>query len=95
MALIRVLSPLGIARHESVTVPGLPLDLRNRTVGFLDNTKANFDALVAEMTRLLREQHGVKAVVHRRKGNASTPAPADLVAELGKACDLVFAGSAD
>jgi hypothetical protein len=95
MALIRVLSPLGVARRESVTVPALPRDLSHRTVGFLDNTKANFDALVAELARLLREEHGVRAVVHRRKANASTPASGELVAELAKACDVVFAGSAD
>jgi hypothetical protein len=37
----------------------------------------------------------VKAVVHRRKANCSTPAPAELIAELAKSCDIVFAGSAD
>jgi hypothetical protein len=95
MALIRVLSPLGVARRESVTVPALPRDLTGCTVGFLDNTKANFDAFVAELAHLLRHAHGVTAVVHRRKANASTPAPAELVAELSKACDVVFAGSAD
>jgi hypothetical protein len=95
MALIRVLSPLGVARRESITVPAVPPSLSGRTIGFLDNTKANFDALVAELSRLLRQEHGVKAVVHRRKANASTPAPAELVAELAKACDVVFAGSAD
>jgi hypothetical protein len=95
MALIRVLSPLGVTRDESLTVPALPGDLRDRIVGFLDNTKANFDALVTELARLLRLEHGVKAVVHRRKANAATPAPAELVAELAKACDVVFAGSAD
>jgi hypothetical protein len=95
MALIRVLSPLGVARQESLTVPAVPSHLSDLTVGFLDNTKANFDALVAELARLLRHEHGVKAVVHRRKANASTPAPGELVAELAKTCDVVFAGSAD
>jgi hypothetical protein len=95
MATIRVLSPVGVAAAEVFTVPALPSDWAGLTVGFLDNTKANFDALVAELARLLRLEHGVKAVVHRRKANAATPAPPDLVAELAKACDVVFAGSAD
>lgn len=95
MARIRVLSPVGEQTVEAVTVPALPADLAGRTVGFLDNTKANFDRLAAEVGALLRERYGVAAVVHRRKANAATPAPPDLVAALAKECDLVFAGSAD
>ncbi|HXH83471.1 MAG TPA: hypothetical protein VNN07_11135 [Candidatus Tectomicrobia bacterium] len=95
MARIRVLSPVGEVRAESVAAPPLPRAWQGLTVGFLDNTKSNFDRLTAEMGTLLRERLGVAAVVHRRKANASTPAPPELVAELGKACDVVFAGSAD
>ncbi len=95
MARIRVLSPIGEVKSETVAVPPLPGDWRGRTVGFLDNTKANFDRLTAALGDLLRERYGVRAIVHRRKANASTPAPAELIAELAKACDVVFAGSAD
>ena len=95
MSRIRVLSPLGVESGERLTVPALPGDLAGRTVGFLDNTKPNFDRLVTELGQILRERHGVRAIVHRRKSNASTPATAGLVAELAKTCDVVFAGSAD
>jgi hypothetical protein len=95
MARIRVLSPVGVVAHQSVAVPPLPSDLAGRTVGFLDNTKSNFDRLTAGLGELLRERYGVKAVLHRRKANASTPAAHELIDELGKHCDLVFAGSAD
>jgi hypothetical protein len=47
MARIRVLSPIGLVATESVLVPPLPVDWTGRTVGFLDNTKANFDRLTA------------------------------------------------
>jgi hypothetical protein len=76
-------------------VPALPADLAGRTVGFLDNTKANFDRLTLTIGDLLRERHGVRAVVHRRKANASTPAPPEMIVEMSKECDIVFAGSAD
>ncbi len=92
---IRVLSPVGEVRKDGVTVPALPADLTGRTVGFLDNTKANFDRLVGDMAELLRARFGVRAVIHRKKANASTPASPDLLAELAKQCDVVFAGSAD
>jgi hypothetical protein len=95
MTRIRVLSPVGEATRETVRVPPLPPALEGRTVGFLDNTKANFDRLADDMGTLLTAEHGVRAVVRRRKANASTPAPPELLAELAKACDVVFAGSAD
>jgi len=74
MARIRVLSPVGVVARQSVAVPPLPRDLAGRTVGFLDNTKSNFDRLAAGLGELLRERYGVKAVLHRRKANAATPA---------------------
>jgi hypothetical protein len=95
MAHIRVLSPIGVVSRDTVTVPSLPRDLRGKSVGFLDNTKANFDVLVRQFGVLLQEQYGVREIVHRKKANASTPAAPDIVAELAKRCDLVFAGSGD
>lgn len=95
MGRITVLSPVGELRAASLVVPALPGDLRGLTVGFLDNTKSNFDRLVAEMGTLLTERFGVKRIVHRRKANASTPAAREIVEGLAKDCDLVFAGSAD
>jgi len=95
MTPVRVLSPLGVATTETVTVPALPPTLEGCTVGFLDNTKANFDRLADEIGTLLTAEHGVQTILRRRKANASTPAPPELLAELAKACDVVFAGSAD
>ena len=95
MPRIRVLSPVGVERQEVIAIPALPPRLAGRSVGFLDNTKANFERLTAEVGALLRERHGVAGVVHRKKANAATPAPAELIAEMAKTCDVVFAGSAD
>jgi hypothetical protein len=95
MAKIRVLSPVGVVAGEGFIVPALPQSWSGLTVGFLDNTKANFDRLTADMGELLRANHGVARVLHRRKANASTPAPPELIVEMAKECDVVFAGSAD
>lgn len=95
MSRIHILSPVGDVRREAFAVPPLPADLAGRTVGFIDNTKHNFDRLADEIGALLRERHGVKAVVRRRKANASAPAPPETLAELAKQCDVVFAGSGD
>jgi hypothetical protein len=95
MARITVLSPIGVVQTASVSVPPLPGELAGRTVGFLDNTKANFDRLVGDIGAILTERFGVTHVLHRRKANASTPAAPEILAELAKDCDVVFAGSAD
>jgi hypothetical protein len=95
MPRIRVLSPVGEVTRETLRAPALPSSLAGLTVGFLDNTKHNFDRLSDDIGALLRDRHGVKAVVRRRKANAASAAPPHLLAELAKTCDLVFAGSAD
>src|SRR5688500_672113 len=95
MAKIRVLSPVAVVKVQTVAVPSLPQSWSGRTVGFLDNTKSNFDRLVTDLGELLRARYGVAAIVHRKKANASTPASTELIEELAKQCDVVFAGSAD
>jgi len=95
MTRARVLSPVGETQREDVTLPVLPDSLAGRTVGFIDNTKHNFDRLADEIGAVLRERHGVKTVIRRRKANASTPAAPEILVELAKTCDVVFAGSGD
>ena len=95
MARITVLSPIGVVSAAGFTAPALPTSLAGRTLGFIDNNKPNFDRLAAEMAELLTERFGIGRVVHRKKANASTPAPPEMLAELAKECDVVLAGSAD
>ncbi len=95
MATITVLSPVGERCAATATLPALPRELRGLTVGFLDNTKHNFDRLVEGMGEALKARFGVKRVVHARKANAATPAAREIIEALAKDCDLVFAGSAD
>ena len=95
MARIRVMSPVGEVKQERMVLPPLPEDWTGRVVGFIDNTKHNFDRLADGLGALLQERYGVRAVLHRRKANASTPAAPELIAELSKECDVVFAGSGD
>jgi hypothetical protein len=95
MSHIRVLSPIGIPAGDVLTVPPLPASLAGRTVGFVDNRKANFDLLADEIGAILSAEFGVTNVIRRRKANAATPAAPEILAGLAKDCDVVFAGSAD
>src|SRR3984893_15481181 len=88
MSLITVLSPVAELRAATTAIPRLPADLRGLTVGFLDNTKHNYDRLVEGIGEALKARHGVARVVHLRKANAATGAGHRILEELAKDGDL-------
>jgi hypothetical protein len=94
MASIRVLSPVAESKVSQETPLPLPAGLDGKTIGFLDNTKTNFDALIRTMEGLLRERYALTGAVYQRKLNAATPAPPEALAALA-GVDLVVTGSAD
>jgi hypothetical protein len=69
--------------------------LEGKIVGFIDNAKPNFNYLVEELSGILSTRYGARAVVTRRKRGASLPAPAEMVSDIARECDLVITGSGD
>jgi len=69
--------------------------LAGKVIGFIDNSKPNFDLLVDDLAQILIEKHGVKSVVKRRKKSASQGAPAEVMNELVGQVDAVITGSGD
>lgn len=94
MGTIHVLSPVAESKVSQEAPLPLPGDLRGRTIGFLDNSKTNFDLLTRRMEALLRERYALAGVVYEKKANAATPAPPEVLAALAHV-DLVVTGSAD
>ncbi len=70
-------------------------DLNGKVVGFIDNSKPNFNLLVDDIAELLMARYGVKTIVRRGKRGASMPAAAQVIDELADQCDLVVTGSGD
>ena len=95
MAKVTVLSPVGELQSAGMAVPPLPGTLEGLTIGFLDNTKHNFDHLVDGIGQVLTERFKAKRIVHTKKANAATGAAPEIIAAMAKECDLVFTGSAD
>ena len=69
--------------------------LEGKTIGFIDNSKPNFHHLVEDLSRILVAEHGVKAVVKRRKRSASQGLSEELMNELVGQVDAVITGSGD
>jgi hypothetical protein len=73
-----------------------PLDgLAGKVIGFIDNTKPNFNHLVDELGELLVSRYGVKAVVKRRKTNSGSAASGEIIHDIVDQCDAVVTGSGD
>ncbi|MBM3341819.1 MAG: hypothetical protein FJY56_06870 [Betaproteobacteria bacterium] len=70
-------------------------DLSGKVIGFIDNTKPNFNLLAQDLGELLLERYGVKAVIQKRKRSVATAAPNEVLEELARECDLVITGSGD
>lgn len=79
------------SRLQRKTLPSL----RGKVVGFIDNTKPNFEQLVDDLGELLIARHGVARLVKKQKRASSVPAPDSFIAELAGQCDLVITGSGD
>ena len=95
-ATITVLDPVAPAGSAGGGHAFQPLDtLKGKVVGFIDNSKPNFNYLADDLAQLLLSRHGVAEVVRHRKFSAATPAPEAVIADVRHRCDLVITGSAD
>ena len=70
-------------------------DLKGKVVGFVDNTKPNFDHLIEDLAEILKSQYGVASTLKFKKRQASVPAGDAVMQELLEKCDLVITGSGD
>ena len=70
-------------------------DLNGKVVGFIDNSKPNFNLLIDDIAALLTERHGVKTIVKIGKRSASMPATSQVLDDIASQCDLVITGSGD
>lgn len=72
-----------------------PETLSGLRLGLLANTKRNAEQFLDEVGRLLAEQHGVTAVVARKKPDITNTAPEPILDDLRSGCDIVVVGVGD
>jgi hypothetical protein len=64
-------------------------------LGLLGNSKLNADNVLNAVGDLLNERYKIVSTIHRTKPSFSHPAPAEIVEEMSKDCDVVIAGVGD
>ena len=86
----------GPAKHARATILAARRpDLRGSRVGLLANVKRNAEQFLDEVGALLQQEHGVVAVVRRKKLSITDPVPPDILADLVATCDVVVVGVGD
>ncbi len=88
--------PVHLEATEAIVQAGNALTgLAGKVVGFIDNSKPNFNHLLDDLAEILTTRYGVKSVLTRRKPITTVPAGDEAIAELVRDCDLVITGSGD
>lgn len=91
---VRVLDPR-LEPEEGAVRLAAPLPaLESATIGLLDNAKIGTARLYDHLAALLRERHGVREVLRRRKPDTSRPVPEAMLGELS-AADAIVSGVGD
>jgi hypothetical protein len=91
---LRVLDPRLDPDGEALRpAPALPT-LEGAVVGLLDNAKIGTAGLYDHLERILRERHGVREFIRRRKPDTSRPVPPAMLGELS-AADALVSGVGD
>jgi hypothetical protein len=93
MGFIEVLNPVADARAKDLPLARRDGQLRGKTIGFLNNRKANAGLLLEKVEALLRARCGDFAVVKGDK-NAAMPAPEAVMTKLSM-CDLAIVAIGD
>lgn len=95
MALIQIYDPTAPGLARPAPIRRSLSDLTGAVVGFIDNSKPNFNFLADDIGAVLVAKYGVASVIKRAKEGASMPAPDEVIAEMADRCDVVVTGSGD
>ena len=93
MGQIEILSPIAEARTSERPLARREGNIQGKTIGFLNNRKANAGLLLEHVESLLHERCGDFSVVKGEK-NAALAAPEEVMARLST-CAVVVAAIGD
>jgi hypothetical protein len=91
---LRVLNPTLSAQGEALRMAPPLASLHGAVVGMIDNAKIGTRQLFDFIEKILREEHGVRECIRRRKPDATRPVPKSMLMEMSGA-DAVLAATGD
>ena len=92
---ISLFDPTAPDRTEGQQVRRTLDGLEGKVVGFIDNSKPNFNHLVDDLAALMESRYGVKSTVKHAKRAPSIAASEEVMKDLSARCDLVITGAGD
>lgn len=91
---IRVLDPTQSASADALAMAPPVASLQGAVVGMIDNAKIGTERLFDFIEQILRERHGVREFIRRRKPDASRPVPPAMLAEM-RGADAILSAIGD
>ena len=93
--MIEIFDPTVEVREQPITYVARPESLKGKTIGLVENTKFNSDALLLRIGKILEEEYGAQRSILRRKHSSGVPAHQEIIDEFSREVDLVVAGIGD
>lgn len=91
---LRVLDPTQSAQGETLRMAPALASLNGAVVGMIDNAKIGTERLFDFIEEMLKNEHGVRECIRRRKPDASRPVPQPMLMEM-RGADAVLAAIGD
>lgn len=88
---MELLSPVAEQSRSGLTLAPRMLDLRGKTIGFVDNGWWCLDVLYRDFDMQLREVYGVTRTIRKHKATSHATSPANFE-ELAKECHGIICG---
>ena len=92
---LEVLDPTFDHIPASAVIAPRPSTLDGATIGLLSSGKPYAAGFLEMVEEVLADRYEFAGIVARNKGNASRPAPKDMLADLAVRCDAVITASGD
>ena len=92
---VQILDPTTEVNPRRIAYAPRPGTLEGLSIGLVDNTKHNSDAILLRIAKILEEKHGAKAHVIRKKKSSGAAPQTEIIEEYKASCDIVVAGVGD
>ena len=93
---VRLVNPAGLELPAGdFRLNDRPTTLEGKTLGLLENSKANSDKVLHELGRMLQEKYGLKEVRMFNKHSASLPTKPEVIEDMLNGVDVLITGVGD